>query len=63
MFELDAKDLRDNALDPSNRILIRLTINDLERELEQFDVLHGNNSDERADMMRHFQINSEDLDN
>lgn len=61
--ELNANDLRDNALDPSNRILIRLTINDIERDLSQFNILHGNDSDERAAMMKHFKINSDDLDN
>lgn len=61
--ELNANDLRDNALDPSNRILIRMTIGDIERDLAQFNILHGNDSDERAAMMKHFQINSEDLDN
>ena len=38
-------------------------MNDIERELAQFNILHGNDSDERAAMMKHFQINSEDLDN
>lgn len=61
--ELDAKDLRDNALDPSNRILIRMTIDDIETELSKFNILHGNDSDERKLMMSHFKINRDDLDN
>ena len=61
--ELDHKDLRNYALDPNNRILIRLTIDDLEKELESFNILHGNDSDERKLLMKHFKISLEDLDN
>ena len=61
--ELDAADLRNNALDPSNRILIRLTIDDIETELSKFNILHGDDSDERKLMMAHFKINRDDLDN
>lgn len=61
--ELDHADLRNYALNPDNRILIRLTIDDLEKELESFNVLHGNDSDERKLLMKHFKISLEDLDN
>lgn len=61
--ELNAEDLRDNALDPENRILIRMTMNDIDRELSKFNILHGDDSDERKLMMSHFKINRDDLDN
>jgi DNA gyrase/topoisomerase IV subunit B len=61
--ELEAKDLRDNALDPRNRILIRLTIEDIERDLEKFNILHGDDSNERRLLMEHFKIARDDLDN
>ena len=61
--ELDAIDLRNNSLDPRNRILIRLTMDDIERELAQFNILHGDASDERKLMMQHFKLGRDDLDN
>jgi len=61
--ELEARDLRDNALDPRNRILIRLTVSDLERDLEKFNILHGDDSSERRLLMEHFRIERDDLDN
>ena len=61
--ELNASDLRDTSVDPSNRILIRMTFDDVERELSRFNILHGNDSDERKLMMQHFKIGKEDLDN
>lgn len=61
--ELNSDDLRDTTLDPNNRILVRLTAEDIDRELEQFNILHGNDSKARKDLMHHFKINREDLDN
>ena len=61
--ELPAKDLRDNALDPRNRILINLTVSDMERDLEKFNILHGDDSSERRLLMEHFKIDRDDLDN
>ena len=61
--ELPAKDLRDNALDPRNRILIRLTVSDMDRDLEKFNILHGDDSSERRLLMEHFKIDRDDLDN
>ena len=61
--ELKPEELRDTTLDPNNRILIRLTTDDIERDLKGFDVLHGNKSDERKLLMKHFKISREDLDN
>ena len=61
--ELDPEDLCETTLDPNNRILVQLTTEDMERELDIFDALHGNNSDSRKEIMKHFTINREDLDN
>jgi len=61
--ELPAADLRDQSLDPRNRILIRLSISDMERDLEKFNILHGDDSSERRLLMEHFKIDREDLDN
>ena len=61
--ELNPADLRDTSLDPRNRILIKLTISDIERDLEKFNILHGNDSDERKLLMEHFKIDRDDLDN
>jgi DNA gyrase subunit B len=61
--ELDPEELRDTTLDPNNRILIRLTTEDMEREMDIFDTLHGDDSDARKAMMERVRITKEDLDN
>ena len=61
--ELNADELRDTTLDPNNRILIRMTMDDVERELEIFNTLHGNDDAGRKLMMKHLSVSREDLDN
>lgn len=61
--ELKPAELRDTTLDPNNRILIRLTVDDIDKDLSKFSILHGDESDERKLMMEHFKISREDLDN
>lgn len=61
--ELDPSDLCATTLDPRNRILIRMTTSDMEREMDIFDTLHGNDSDARKMMMKHVTITREELDN
>jgi DNA gyrase subunit B len=61
--ELQPKELRETTLDPNNRILIQLTMNDIEKEIEKFNILHGDESEQRKKLMEHFKINREDLDN
>jgi len=61
--ELDSIDLRRTTLDPNNRILIQLTLKDLEEEIEKFRILHGDASEERKELMKHFKIDRDDLDN
>lgn len=61
--ELNALDIMDTTLDPNNRILIQLTMEDLEAEIEKFKVLHGDSVEERKQLMAHFKIDRDDLDN
>lgn len=61
--ELGAQDLCDTTLDPRNRILIRLSVDDVERDLNKFNILHGDDSSERKLLMEHFKIDRDDLDN
>lgn len=61
--ELNPADIKNTTLNPANRFLIKLTMDDLEEELEKFRVLHGDSSAERKDLMHHFKIDREDLDN
>lgn len=61
--ELDANDLRKTTLDPNTRILIRLTVDDLKKAYDQFQILHGNAAAERKLMMEAFKITREELDN
>ena len=53
-------------MNPNNRLLIRLTIDDVERDLAQFNVLHGKNDigkKARRLMMSNVEIHRDDLDN
>ena len=61
--ELDPEELRETTLDPSKRILIQLTMKDLQEELVKFDVLHGDDAEGRKKMMSMFKLNREDFDN
>ena len=61
--ELNSQDLKEQALDPRNRILIRMEMSDIERDLEKFNILHGDDSNERRLLMEHFKIERDDLDN
>ena len=61
--ELDADELMETTLDPNNRILIKLTVEDMEREMEKFRILHGDSADERKMLMEHYKISRENLDN
>lgn len=61
--ELSAKDLRSTTMDPNNRILIQLTIKDMEEELRRFNILHGDAIEERKAMVSAFQLDRDYLDN
>lgn len=61
--ELDPVQLFQTTLNPNNRMLIKLTIDDMEEVLRTFRILHGNLDEERKSLMEHFKIAREDLDN
>ena len=60
--ELPPKQLWETTMSPENRHLIKMTIQDMERELQVFEMLHGKD-DGNKEMMRNYKIAREDLDN
>lgn len=60
--ELPDKVLWDTVLNPEKRRLIRLTCDDLEKELSVVNMLHGKNSDLRKEFMKDYHVNPDDLD-
>lgn len=64
--EANSKQLWDTTLNPDKRILIQLTMEDVQRDLEIFQKLHGQtkkNLEDRKAMMSAYKIKREDLDN
>lgn len=61
--ELSSNDLWETTMNPNNRILIKLTIKEMEEEIKRFNILHGNADDERKAMVNAFQLDREFLDN
>lgn len=64
--EANGKQLWETTLNPDTRILIQLTMEDVERDLAIFEKLHGQsktNLEERKKMMSNYKIKREDLDN
>ena len=64
--EANGKELWDTTLDPNNRILIQLTMDDVDRDLKIFAKLHGTTEDDlraRKEMMSAYKIKRDDLDN
>lgn len=64
--EMAAADLRDTAMNPNTRLLIRLTTTDLEKELDVFRKLFGDGKQDallRKKMMEDYIIDRDDLDN
>lgn len=64
--ELNADELWSTTLDVSKRVSVRFTVEDFERELGIFELTHGESKQNRIDrqeMMKHFKIRREDLDN
>jgi len=63
---MNSQQLWDTTLNPDTRILIQLTMEDLERDLKIFEILHGTskqNLEDRKAMMSAYKIKREDLDN
>lgn len=61
--ELPANILWDTVLNPKNRELIQLTTNDVNDMIDKLTVLHGRDSDARKNLMSHYILNREDIDN
>ena len=64
--EANSKQLWDTTLNPDTRILVQLTMDDVERDLKVFEKLHGPSKTDlaaRKQMMSVFKIKREDLDN
>ena len=64
--ELNGEQLRNTALDVNNRISVKYTVEDVEKELAVFNKLHGPSKkdlDERKIMMSKYKIRRDDLDN
>lgn len=61
--ELDPEELWDTTMNPNKRVLIRLSMEDVEAEVEKFRILHGDSAEERKNLMKHFKIDRDDIDN
>lgn len=63
--EMTASQLEETCLQPGKRNLVRLTIDDLKRDLAEFDILHGKKQkhvEERKAFMSKFKISIDDID-
>lgn len=60
--ELPGEVLWETTLNPENRELTRLTIEDLEQELDTVRVLHGPDAELRKSFMQDYVFNKDDLD-
>ena len=54
--------LWDTTLNPQTRQLIRLTMSDLDTELDVVKILHGNNPDDRKKFMEGYRVEKDMLD-
>jgi DNA gyrase subunit B len=61
--ELNSKILWDTTLNPQNRELIQLTIQDIKRELDTVRILHGPDVTLRKKFMEEYNFNRDDIDN
>jgi DNA gyrase/topoisomerase IV subunit B len=61
--ELNSKILWDTTLNPQNRELIQLTIEDIKRELDTVRILHGPDVTLRKKFMEEYNFNRDDIDN
>lgn len=61
--ELKEKQLLETTLDPNNRILVRMTVADIEKAMEVADIFHGNDSSKRKEANSKFKIRRDELDN
>lgn len=61
--ELDEDDFKTNVLDPNNRIIVKLTVSDIEKMMETAEIFHGKESWKRQEANSHFRIRRDELDN
>lgn len=64
--EINPDDLRETTTNPYQRVLIQLTIDDIKDDLNKLRRLHGKGTkdkEELKELMNHFKIPMEDLDN
>lgn len=62
--EMNPDQLLETTLDPNKRSMYKLVISDFETELAKFNILHGEKGiEQRKELMAHFSIDREDLDN
>lgn len=66
LAELNSEDIYKTTMDINNRYSVQYTIEDVKRDIEIFNITHGMGASDvakRAQMMRDFKIDREDLDN
>lgn len=64
--EANSKELWNTTLNPDTRILVQLTMTDVEKDLKIFQKLHGQTKqdlEDRKAMMKAYKISRDDLDN
>ena len=63
--EMNASELWETTMNPETRVLVRLTSEDLKREMEVFQMLNGNRKKDlegRKKLVRGKKVRMEDLD-
>ena len=60
--EMPADQLWFTTLDPTKRKLIKLSLDDYNKDTEKFEILMGKDADKRKIFMSNFEIDLEDLD-
>ena len=61
--EMDPDDLWESSLNPETRELVQLTSENIQDELEKFQILHGRDSDARKELMKEYILDINDIDN
>ena len=61
--EMDDDELWESSLNPATRELIQLTSDNIQMELERFNILHGKDADARKELMKEYILDLNDIDN
>ena len=61
--EMNYDKMWDSSMNPKTRQLIQLTSDNIQNELERFNMLHGKDSDQRKALMSEYVLDIRDLDN